>query len=55
MRQTPIVKLGAEFPAGTVVEINSDHIVLSTQQGNKPFTFPQIERFIDELRAISQA
>ena len=53
--QTPIVNIGTEFPAGTVVAIKFDHVILNTHAGEKSFTFTQIERFINEARSISQA
>ena len=50
--QTPIVRIGTEFPAGTVTAVKSDHILLATAQGEKQFTFPQIESFINALRML---
>ncbi len=53
--QTPIVSKGTVFPAGTVVAIKKDHVLLDTSEGVKSFTFSQIERFINDRRSVSQA
>ena len=53
--QTPIVGIGTQFPAGTVVAIMKDHVLIETAQGRKPFTFTQIEEFINDERSLSQA
>ena len=53
--QTPIVSKGTVFPAGTVVAIKKDHVLLDTEDGIKEFSFSQIERFIDDSRSVSQA
>ena len=53
--QKPIVKKGTEFPAGIVVAIKKDHVLLDTKEGVKSFTFSQIERFLDDSRFVSQA
>ena len=53
--QTPIVKKGTVFPAGTVVAIKKDHVLLDTNDGIKEFSFSQIERFINDSRSVSQA
>lgn len=53
--QTPICRVGTEFPAGTVVAINNDHVLLDTAEGVKQFSFSQIERFCHEQRSLSQA
>jgi ribosomal protein L27 len=53
--QKPIVNKGTVFPAGTVVAIKKDHVLLDTNDGIKSFTFSQIERFINVKRSLSQA
>ena len=53
--QTPICRVGTELPAGTVVAINNDHVLLDTAEGVKQFSFSQIERFCYEQRSLSQA
>ena len=53
--QKPIVSKGTVFPAGTVVAIKKDHVLLDTNDGIKKFSFSQIERFLDDSRSISQA
>ena len=54
--QNPIVRIGTEFPAGTVVAIKNDHVILEASTGNrKKFSFTQIERFINDARSLSQA
>jgi ribosomal protein L27 len=53
--QTPIVNKGTVFPAGIVVAIKKDHVLLDTKEGVKSFTFSQIERFINVKRSLSQA
>jgi len=50
--QTPIVNKGTVFPAGTVVAIKKDHVLLDTKEGVKSFTFSQIERFINDARTL---
>lgn len=52
MPQTPLINIGTELPAGKVVAIKSDHVLIETPQGVKPFSFTQIERFINELRSL---
>jgi hypothetical protein len=54
--QKPTVGIGSKFPAGTVVAIKSDHVVLEASTGNrKKFSFTQIERFIHDERSLSEA
>jgi hypothetical protein len=53
--QKPIVKVGTVFPAGTVVAIKKDHVLLDTNDGIKSFTFSQIEGFTNDERSIQQA
>ena len=53
--QTPLCRIGTEFPAGKVVAINNDHVLIDTADGVKRFTFSQIERFCYEQRSLSQA
>jgi hypothetical protein len=49
------VSKGTVFPAGTVVAIKKNHVLLDTNDGIKKFSFSQIERFIDDSRSLSQA
>ncbi len=51
----PIVGIGTKFPAGTVVAIKNDHVLIDTSEGVKQFSFSQVERFINVERSISQA
>ena len=53
--QEPMCRVGTEFPAGKVVAINNDHVLIDTADGVKRFTFSQIERFCYEQRSLSQA
>ena len=53
--QKPIVNKGTVFPAGIVVAIKKDHVLLDTGEGIKSFSFSQIERFINVKRSLSQA
>ena len=54
--QKPVVGIGSKFPAGKVVAIKNDHVVLETpKSGQKKFSFTQIERFIYDARSLSQA
>ncbi len=53
--QTPICRVGTEFPAGTVVAIKNNHVLLDTAEGVKQFSFSQIEEFIHVERSLSQA
>jgi hypothetical protein len=53
--QKPIVKKGTVFPAGTVVAIKKNHVLLETPEGVKEFSFSQIERFLNDDRFVSQA
>tara|TARA_R110000824_G_scaffold160660_1_gene335553 strand:- start:1307 stop:1465 length:159 start_codon:yes stop_codon:yes gene_type:complete len=51
--QTPIVKIGTQFPAGKVVAIRKDGVDLETpKDGVKTFSLTQIERFINVKRAL---
>jgi hypothetical protein len=52
---TPIVKIGTEFPCGTVTSIVNDGVNIETPEGVKKFSFNQIERFINDARTLSQA
>lgn len=52
--QTPICRVGTEFPAGTVVAIKGNGVLIDTSEGVKLFSFSQIERFINVERTISQ-
>lgn len=54
-KQTPLCVVGTEFLAGTVVEIKNDCVIIKTYAGNKPFSFAQVEAFINAARSISQA
>ena len=51
----PICGIGTEFPAGKVVAIKSDHVLIDTAEGVKQFSFSQVERFINDRRSVSQA
>ena len=53
--QEPMCRVGTEFPAGTVVAINHDHVLIDTTEGVKQFSFSQVERFCYEQRSLSQA
>jgi hypothetical protein len=53
--QKPIVGIGTQFPAGRVVAIKNNAVLLETSQGVKSFTFSQIERFINDARSLSEA
>ena len=53
--QEPMCRVGTEFPAGTVVAINNDHVLIDTAEGVKSFSFSQVERFCYEQRSLSQA
>ena len=53
--QEPMCRVGTEFPAGTVVAINNDHVLIDTADGVKRFSFSQVERFCYEQRSLSQA
>ena len=53
--QKPIVSLGTVFPAGKVVAIRKDGVILETPSGEKFFSQQQIERFINDSRSVSQA
>lgn len=53
--QKPMCRVGTEFPAGTVVAIKSDHVLIDTAEGVKQFSFSQVERFCHEQRSLSQA
>jgi len=50
--QTPICRVGTEFPAGTVVAVKSNGVELETPEGVKMFSFSQIEEMI--AQAIAQ-
>ena len=51
----PSVGVGSEFPAGKVVAIKNDHVLIDTKEGVKKFSLQQVERFIHDARFISQA
>ena len=53
--QKPVVSIGHVFPAGKVVAINNDGVMLETSRGVKKFSFSQIERFTNDERSLSQA
>ena len=53
--QKPDVGIGHKFPAGTVVAIKSNGVLLDTANGVKDFSFTQIEGFINDERSVSQA
>jgi hypothetical protein len=52
--QKPLVGIGSKFPAGTVVAIKNEHVVLEAANGNrKKFSFTQVERFVHDERSLS--
>ena len=51
----PDCGIGTKLPCGTVVAVNKDHVLVETAQGRKPFTFTQIEEFINDERSLSEA
>jgi hypothetical protein len=53
--QEAVVHVGTEFPAGKVVAIKKDGVMLKTPQGVKKFSFSQVERFVYDERSLSQA
>jgi len=53
--QTPICRVGTEFPAGKVVAIKSNGVLIDTAEGVKLFSFSQVERFCNDQRSLSQA
>lgn len=53
--QSPVVSVGTIFPAGKVVAIVKDGVLIETPEGVKKFSFTQVERFVNELRSLSQA
>tara|TARA_Y100000114_G_scaffold6269_1_gene5064 strand:+ start:117 stop:290 length:174 start_codon:yes stop_codon:yes gene_type:complete len=53
--QKPICRVGTEFPAGTVVAIKNNGVLIDTAEGVKKFSFSQVERFINVERSVSQA
>lgn len=53
--QTPICRVGTEFPAGKVVAIKSNGVLVDTAEGVKLFSFSQVERFCNDQRSLSQA
>ena len=46
MDAKPIVGLGTMLPAGKVVTIRRDAVVLATKNGLKSFSFTDIERMV---------
>ncbi len=50
--QKPIVGIGTKLPAGTVVAIKNDHVLIDTAEGVKQFSFSQVERFINVERSL---
>ena len=53
--QKPICRVGTKFPAGTVVAIKNNGVLIDTAEGVKKFSFSQVERFINVERSVSQA
>lgn len=51
--QEPMVAIGTKLAAGNVVAIKSTHVVLETPEGQKPFTFKQIEEMVIQAIATS--
>lgn len=46
--QKPIVGIGTQFPAGRVVAIRKDGILLDTHNGVKLVSFSDVERFVQD-------
>jgi hypothetical protein len=46
MDAKPIVGLGTNLPAGRVVTIRPDRVILATTNGLKSFSFTEIERMV---------
>jgi len=44
--QKPTVGIGTQLPAGKVVAIKNDHVLLDTKKGIQKFSFSEIERLI---------
>ena len=53
--QKPICRVGTEFPAGTVVAIKNNGVLIDTAEGVKEFSLQQVERFVNDARSLSQA
>ena len=53
--QKPICRVGTEFPAGTVVAIKNNEVLIDTAEGVKEFSLQQVERFVNDARSLSQA
>ena len=53
--QKPIVALGTELAAGTVVAIKNNGVLIDTAEGVKEFSLQQVERFVNDARSLSQA
>ena len=53
--QKPICRVGTEFPAGTVVAIKNNGVLIDTAEGVKLFSFSQVEGFVNVERSVSQA
>tara|TARA_A100001391_G_scaffold178085_1_gene142375 strand:+ start:456 stop:629 length:174 start_codon:yes stop_codon:yes gene_type:complete len=53
--QKPIVALGTELAAGTVVAIKNNEVLIDTAEGVKEFSLQQVERFVNDARSLSQA
>lgn len=54
--QKPDVGIGSKLPAGKVVAIKHNHVVLETSEGHQEkFSFTQVERFTYDERSLPQA
>ena len=51
--QKPICRVGTEFPAGTVVAIKNNEVLIDTAEGVKKFSFSQIEKMIAQAIALN--
>lgn len=51
----PVVGIGTQLPAGKVVAIVNDGVLIDTNEGIKKFSFTQVERFIHDERSVSEA
>ncbi len=49
--QKPIVALGTELAAGTVVAIKNNEVLIDTAEGVKEFSLQQVERFVNDACA----
>jgi hypothetical protein len=53
MVQTPVIKRGTVFPWGVATEIHNGFVVFQQPDSTyRPFTFQQLEKFLDELKRL---